>query len=56
MADQRIRHLDPGSCVLHLPSIPLMLPDTHVTAAFRIVQESLTNIARYAEATQVRSP
>ena len=40
-------------CVLHLPSIPLMLPDTHVTAAFRIVQESLTNIARYAEATQV---
>ena len=40
-------------CVLHLPSIPLTLPDTHVTAAFRIVQESLTNIARYAEATQV---
>lgn len=40
-------------CVLHLPSIPLALPDTHITAAFRIVQESLTNIARYAEATQV---
>ncbi|MFL1417274.1 PAS domain S-box protein [Pseudomonas fildesensis] len=40
-------------CVLHLPLIPLTLPDTHVTAAFRIVQESLTNIARYAEATQV---
>jgi len=40
-------------CVLHLPMIPLTLPDTHVTAAFRIVQESLTNIARYAEATQV---
>jgi len=40
-------------CVLHLPSIPLILPDTHITAAFRIVQESLTNIARYAEATQV---
>ncbi|KRP45842.1 PAS domain S-box-containing protein [Pseudomonas libanensis] len=40
-------------CVLHLPSIPLVLPDTHITAAFRIVQESLTNIARYAEATQV---
>jgi PAS domain S-box-containing protein len=40
-------------CVLHLPLVPLTLPDTHVTAAFRIVQESLTNIARYAEATQV---
>lgn len=40
-------------CVLHLPSIPLILPDTHITAAFRIVQESLTNIARYAAATQV---
>lgn len=40
-------------CVLNLPLIPLTLPDTHVTAAFRIVQESLTNIARYAEATQV---
>ncbi|WLH70893.1 PAS domain S-box protein [Pseudomonas sp. FP2309] len=40
-------------CELHLPSIPLTLPDTHITAAFRIVQESLTNIARYAEATQV---
>jgi PAS domain S-box-containing protein len=40
-------------CTLHLPSIPLTLPDTHITAAFRIVQESLTNIARYAEATQV---
>ncbi|MGC6370940.1 PAS domain-containing sensor histidine kinase [Pseudomonas sp. K2I15] len=40
-------------CVLHLPLIPLTLPDTHVTAAFRIVQESLTNIARYADATQV---
>lgn len=40
-------------CVLHLPLTPLNLPDTHVTAAFRIVQESLTNIARYAEATQV---
>lgn len=40
-------------CALNLPLIPLTLPDTHVTAAFRIVQESLTNIARYAEATQV---
>ena len=40
-------------CLLHLPSIPLKLPDTHITAAFRIVQESLTNIARYAEANQV---
>lgn len=40
-------------CMLHLPLIPLTLPDTHATAAFRIVQESLTNIARYAEATQV---
>ncbi|WP_323146322.1 PAS domain S-box protein [Pseudomonas marginalis] len=40
-------------CALNLPLIPLTLPDTHVTAAFRIVQESLTNIARYAQATQV---
>lgn len=40
-------------CLLHLPLSPMTLPDAQVTAAFRIVQESLTNIARYAQATQV---
>jgi PAS domain S-box-containing protein len=40
-------------CLLHLPLSPMTLPDAQITAAFRIVQESLTNIARYAQATQV---
>jgi len=31
----------------------VVLNDECATAAFRVVQESLTNIARYAEATQV---
>ena len=34
-------------------SIPDALPEAHATAIFRIVQECLTNITRYAEASRV---
>jgi PAS domain S-box-containing protein len=40
-------------CQLHLPSKDLLLESQYSTALFRILQESLTNVARHAEATQV---
>ncbi|QDX29940.1 PAS domain-containing sensor histidine kinase [Dickeya poaceiphila] len=40
-------------CLLRTPASEVVLNDECATAAFRVVQESLTNIARYAEATQV---
>ncbi|AIR67755.1 PAS domain-containing sensor histidine kinase [Dickeya fangzhongdai] len=40
-------------CLLRAPEPEVVLNDECATAAFRVVQESLTNIARYAEATQV---
>lgn len=40
-------------CALHLAEDELQLDDKVATAAFRIVQESLTNIARHAHARQV---
>lgn len=39
-------------CRLHAPE-QLELDEERATAAFRILQESLTNIARYAQATEV---
>ncbi|MDE2254825.1 MAG: PAS domain S-box protein [Betaproteobacteria bacterium] len=39
---------------LELPAAPLVRGDAVATALFRIVQESLTNIARHADATRVR--
>ncbi|MFZ5484172.1 MAG: PAS domain-containing sensor histidine kinase [Pseudomonadota bacterium] len=41
-------------CTLESPAEDLALDDDRTTAVFRILQESLTNIARHAEAAQVR--
>lgn len=41
-------------CTLESPAEDLPLDDDRTTAVFRILQESLTNIARHAEATRVR--
>ena len=41
-------------CHLHAPQEGLNLDDDRGTAAFRILQESLTNITRYAEAAEVK--
>lgn len=40
-------------CHLHAPQEHLALDEERGTAAFRILQEALTNITRYAEATEV---
>jgi len=40
-------------CELAVSSPDLELPSTHATAAFRIVQESLANIAKHARASRV---
>ncbi|WP_347987040.1 PAS domain S-box protein [Methylomonas sp. AM2-LC] len=41
-------------CDLHIPeSKNFALDDSHSTAIFRIVQESLTNVAKHSEATKV---
>lgn len=42
------------ACDLHLHPQKIQLDDASATAAFRIAQESLTNIARHAEATRVK--
>ncbi|MGO4798006.1 PAS domain S-box protein [Pseudomonas sp. W22_MBD1_FP4] len=41
------------ACDLHIRPEKVELDDASATAAFRIAQESLTNIARHAEATRV---
>ena len=41
-------------CHLHAPQEHLELDDERGTAAFRILQESLTNLARYAKAAEVK--
>ena len=41
-------------CHLELPSRQPVLPAQVATAVFRIFQETLTNVARHAEATEVR--
>src|SRR6266508_1185421 len=40
-------------CELHVGSPELELKDPHATAVFRILQESLTNVARHAKAQRV---
>jgi two-component system sensor histidine kinase UhpB len=42
------------ACALQLPPEPLALPREAATAIFRIFQEALTNVARHAQATEVR--
>jgi PAS domain S-box-containing protein len=41
-------------CLLHAPREHFALDDMRGTAVFRILQESLTNIARYAQASEVK--
>lgn len=41
-------------CELQVPEDDLDMDDKRVTAVFRIVQESLTNVARHAQATWVK--
>jgi signal transduction histidine kinase len=40
-------------CQITLPDVDISLLPEHATALFRIFQETLTNVARHAEATQV---
>jgi len=40
-------------CELSLLTEPLVIPPHHATAAFRIFQEVMTNVARHAQATHV---
>jgi signal transduction histidine kinase len=40
-------------CRLKAPSSRLGLDDEHATATFRVIQESLTNVARHAQASRV---
>ena len=41
------------ACDLKLDGTDLDLPDPHATAIFRVLQESLTNVAKHAEAPRV---
>jgi PAS domain S-box-containing protein len=42
-------------CELNLTSADLDLPEPYATAVFRILQESLTNVARHAQASMVEA-
>lgn len=52
LRDEFIKHSD-ASCILFTPEEEIHLDEALAVSAFRVVQESLTNVARYAEASQV---
>jgi signal transduction histidine kinase len=52
LVDEFRKHSD-VSCVLHLMEEPVDLNEDQTVAIFRIVQESLTNVTRHAEASHV---
>ncbi|MFC3395507.1 PAS domain-containing sensor histidine kinase [Brenneria rubrifaciens] len=52
LCDEFNRHYN-AICQLKTVGPQVVLNDERATAAFRVVQESLTNVARYAKATQV---
>lgn len=52
LRDEFNRHYS-ATCLLRTQGETLALNDESTTAAFRVAQESLTNVARYAAATQV---
>ena len=51
---QRFQHRTNIACKVELPPRQPELPSQVTTAVFRIFQETLTNVARHAEATEVR--
>jgi PAS domain S-box-containing protein len=51
---QRFQQRTGIACQLKLPAERLGLPAEGATAVFRIFQEALTNVARHAQATEVR--
>jgi two-component system, NarL family, sensor histidine kinase UhpB len=52
---QRFQQRTGIACLVKLPADGLALPTEVATAVFRIFQEALTNVARHAQATEVRA-
>jgi signal transduction histidine kinase len=52
LADEFRKH-GSATCLLHLPEEPIDLDENQTVTIFRIVQESLTNVTRHAEASRV---
>ena len=52
---QRFQQRTGIACQVKLPAESLDLPAEAATAVFRIFQEALTNVARHAQATEVRA-
>jgi signal transduction histidine kinase len=54
LAEDFTLRLETAICIVDAPAGDIRLEDRHALALFRIAQESLTNVARHAEATTVR--
>ena len=52
LADEFKKH-GSATCLLQLPEEPIDLDEDQTVTIFRIVQESLTNVTRHAEASRV---